>query len=357
MSDQITNTENKSQQVLEIRLVDVFIFLKKYIKILLIIGVVCGIAGIVLSFFVTKTYESKITLLPEYGLKSNSFSLLGAGLNSDGAEKLSPELYPSILQSSPFGEYLLQQPVVDQDNVKYKNLETYLRKDSSVSFVSRIFSFFRPSKSGTTTKVAPKLPADIVSRTVGEQSLVNQATSIISASADPKEGIITISAETEDPYVSAVLVREAKNYMEVYVEDYRTTKAKQKVDLLKEQVAEAKKRMSDSEYALNSYRDRNRNAFLNVARIEEQRLQADYVLAQSLYSSLVSRYEQARISVKEEKPVFKILEPAKVPLSKSGPKRLKYGIFTAIFGVVIGLMYILFVREKIQDNLIPATSL
>ena len=40
--------------------------------------------------------------------------------------------------------------------------------------------------------------------------------------------------------------------------------------------------------------------------------------------NLSKQLEQAKIKVAEEAPVFKTLEPARIPLKKSGPKRVDY---------------------------------
>ncbi|QRR03404.1 hypothetical protein [Dyadobacter sandarakinus] len=338
--------------VLEVGFADIILFVRRYIRLFFIIAVVSGILGFGLSFFVTKMFESRIVVLPEYGTsRRSSFAFLAAGLNSDGAEKLLPELYPTILQSSPFGAFVLKQPVKDQQNHSYPSLEAFLNrnaKEKSPGFLSRIFSGSK--------KEAPKAfnrlsYTDVLSYSPEEQSNIARAISLFNSTVDQKTGIIQISAETEDPFVSAIIVEIAKRYLMQYVEDYRTTKETQNVKMLNERVREAKKRLGNAELALQSYRDRNRNTFSNVARIEEQRLQAEYVLSESLYSSLVQKFEQAKISVKDEKPVFKVLEPAKVPLAKSSPKRFRYGAITAIVSVFITLIYVLIKKERIIDHL------
>ncbi len=112
-------------------------------------------------------------------------------------------------------------------------------------------------------------------------------------------------------------------------------------------------RFKKAEYTLQSYRDRNRNAFLNVARIEEQRLQSDYLLAESLNEDLIRRYEQALNKVKEEKPVFKVLEPVSVPLAKSNPKRFRFFFISAFLGGVLCLAYILLFKKNISKPIFP----
>lgn len=351
---QIADSKERSFDASEIRFTDIILFVGKYIKMLVLIAILSLIGGVLYSYTLTKKYEAKVSLLPEYGTsKRGSFSLLGAGLNGDGAEKLQPDLYPTIMQSSPFGEYLLKQPVVDQENKSYKTLLDFMKAQAKPGLLSGLFS----SSSSKTPKKEIKLNKEgILSYSRQEQSNIAGAISLLSAEVDQKSGVIEISAETIDPFVSAIVVEAAQKYLIDYVEDYRSSKASQREHLLADRVKEAKARLRTAEYALQSYRDQNRNIFSNTAKIEEQRLQAEYVLSESLYSDLVRRYEQAKVNVKEERPVFKVLEPVKVPLAKSSPKRLRIGLIWGFLGGFFTLLYIIIFKEKVIQKIISGAN-
>lgn len=350
---QVADSKERSFDASEIRFTDIILFVGKYIKMLLLIAILSLIAGILYSFTLTKKYEAKVSLLPEYGTsKRGSFSLLSAGLNGDGAEKLQPDLYPTIMQSSPFGEYLLKQPVVDQNNKSYKTLLEFMKSQAKPGLLSGLFS-----SSPKTPKKEIKLNKQgILSYSLQEQSNIAGAISLLSAEVEQKSGVIAISAETADPFVSAIIVEAAQKYLIDYVEDYRSSKASQREGLLADRVKEAKTRLRTAEYALQSYRDQNRNIFSNTAKIEEQRLQAEYVLSESLYTDLVRRYEQAKVNVKEERPVFKVLEPVKVPLVKSSPKRLRIGLIWGFLGGFFTLLYIIIFKEKVIQKIVSGAS-
>jgi uncharacterized protein involved in exopolysaccharide biosynthesis len=91
--------------------------------------------------------------------------------------------------------------------------------------------------------------------------------------------------------------------------------------------------------------------YLNTAKIEEQRLQADYLLTQSVYNELSKQLEQAKIKVQEETPVFKTLEPAVVPIQKSGPKRAIIMAICAVAGIMLVIVTQL-IRASFRRNLI-----
>ena len=113
---------------------------------------------------------------------------------------------------------------------------------------------------------------------------------------------------------------------------------------LTKQTEEAKERYQKAEYALSVYRDNNRYLNLSTAKIEEQRLQADFILTQTLFNDLSKQFEQAKIKMEEDAPVFKILEPARIPLKKSGPKRTITMAGFIVVGVIIGII-VFFIRK------------
>jgi uncharacterized protein involved in exopolysaccharide biosynthesis len=343
---------NNNDQTLEISLIDLINFIKKYFLILIFAALASGIIGIIYSFTLPRKYTAQTILLPEYSMGGgNSFFSMAVGNDKGGAEKLTPDLYPNILNSAPFGKYLLTIPVADENNVQYQTLKQYLLRDSTISLYNRFFSAPKESTAPKKVVASPQL-SNIMILSGEESGLVRTATSLIAATVDGKNGIITLECELTDPYVAAILVESSKNYLINYVEDYRTSKTSEQVSFLEKQVIEAKRRQRDAEYALQSYRDHNRNAFLNVARIEEQRLQAEYTLSQSIYTDLTVKLEQAKIKVKEEKPVFKVLEPSRVPLDKSSPKRSIIGVIFALFGGLFTLIYIVFFKEKLHLKLL-----
>jgi uncharacterized protein involved in exopolysaccharide biosynthesis len=338
--------------VIEISLSDISAFIKRHFRPLLLISIVSGVLGIGISFLMTKEYSARTLVLPEaesnpkLGRLSSLAGLAGINLGGmEGSDAIRPDLYPDVLKSIPCAQYLLNHPVLDQNNKNYKTLRAFLEPDTTAGFLAGLLS-----REATAAPKPTGLPQEIVSITMDEEELIKEIQKRFNASIDLKTGIITIQSQMPDPVVAALTVQVASNYLTNYVTEYRTQKSRQQAQFLSEQATAAKQRQNRAEFALQSYRDHNHNAYLNVARIEEQRLQAEYTFAQSLYSDLVRQWEQAKIKVKEEQPVFKVLEPARVPLIKSSPNRPLIGILFAILGGLIYLLYALFCKEKLHQR-------
>ncbi|CAG5006473.1 hypothetical protein DYBT9275_03826 [Dyadobacter sp. CECT 9275] len=349
MSSISDNTPEKP--VFTITVYEVFQFLQRHYFKLILSVTVFAILGILYSYTLPKTYKAQTLVLPEYGMgesSSSAFVKAAMGLtNTDGAEKLVPTLYPQVLQSTPFGMYILEQPISDKNNKNYKTLKAYLESQNKPSALLDIFP--TSEKKGTAPQLKNK---NILFFSATEQALIKSASNLVKVVIIKTENVISIECEITDPVVAAQLVEIAKNYLINYVEDYRTSKAVQQVEFLTQRVLEAKRKQQSAEYNLQTYRDRNRNSFLNVARIEEQRLQSEFTLAQSIYSDLSLKLEQARIKVKEEKPVFKVLEPVNIPLNKNGPNRKLITILFGFTGGILMFLYLILVKEKFLNRIL-----
>ncbi|WP_080237806.1 GNVR domain-containing protein [Spirosoma rigui] len=344
------STEPKSHEI-EIRLSDIVQFLKSSRRTVISWALGGLVVGGVYAAFQPNQFTSYVTVMPE--LQARGTSSLGnlgaiaglAGINLEsgagGPDAIRPDLYPSMLQSIPFGLYMLKQPVRVENRLF--TIESYLDWADKNSLGSRIdnalfgwLSSDEPATSKSTKEPAPN-PSQPLVLSRDQEGMVLNMTKRVVAEIDKKTGVITITAKMPDPVVAATVARLSLDYLTNYVTSYRTGKSRQQVTFLDKQVTGARRRYEAAEYNLSAYRDRNRSVFLNTAKIEEQRLQADYLLAQTVYNDLSKQLEQARIKVQEEAPVFQVLEPARVPVNKSEPKRTIIALGFAIFGAIIGL--------------------
>ena len=360
-----TNTVKRpdvEDEEIEIRLSDIMRFLQQNRRRFLIGALLGLLLGILYAFSKPNIFTADVTVMPEIqargaGGLGNLGSLAGlAGINLDNASSIDavrPELYPDILQSVPFALYLLKQPVYSQKLKATMSLQELVSRINGDSFISSITSLFSSNTDSTVdeVKLDPTNFSRAIQVTQEQEQLIKLVQGTVTALYDKKTGTLTITANEQDPVVAATVTRLSLEYLTNYITSYRTEKARRQVVFLTERVSEAKDRYQKVEYALSNYRDRNRNLLLNTAKIEEQRLQADYLLEQSVYNELSKQLEQARIKVQEDTPVFKILEPPTIPLRKSGPKRTLMMLGFCVMGVVISVLITLF--QYIRRNVAP----
>ena len=357
ITEAINRKNSEEEDEIEIRLSDIILFLKKNRR-RIIWGFVIGLCiGALYAFSKPNMYTTEVTVLPESQSKGAGLGSLGslaglAGINVDNInsqDAIRPDLYPNVLHSVPFALYLLKQPVYSTKLRAKMTLEEFINRFFANGFFDWLNSFF-PASGSDEEKPDPKNFSKAIQVTKKQSELIKLIQTSATAEHDKKTGIITIIAIEPDPAVAATVARLSLDYLTNYVTNYRTEKARNQVIFLSQRVNEAKSNYQSSEYALSSYRDRNRNLYLNTAKIDEQRLQADYLLAQAVYNELTKQLEQAKIKVQEETPVFKTLEPPTVPLKKSGPKRTLIMLGFGVIGVIISLAIALFRRVKRTDR-------
>lgn len=332
---------------------DVLRFLRKNYR--RIARFVAGFAavGVVHALIAMPEYTSEVRFMPELrGRMSGDFgqlsSLAGlAGINLGGvgseSEAVRPDLYPLVLQSTPFLLHVMRQKVVNPTTGQVQRLEQYL-PERKRDFVWGKLGSLLSRKAATDT--GPAAPAGNALRmTVARERLAEELARRIVTGMDRKTGIVSITVKMPDPTVAARVAQFTTAYLTDYVVSYRTEKARRQVNFLQARVAEAKRRYQAAEVAYHSYRDRNRNPFLNVAQIGEDRLKAEYALSQSVYNELSRQYEQARVKVQEETPVIKELDPPRVPNRKSEPRRTAVVLVYALLGAIVGTTWAAF-RKK-----------
>jgi len=319
--------ENKTPpeaDILERSVIFLISLFKKNLKKIVLAGFIGGILGGAFTYLLPKQFTAKAELLPEY--KESRFSgfsslanLAGIDLaNSSESDAIRPDLYPNILQSTPAIIYLLKQPVKTIDNKKFPTLLSYLEsinKDQEKSKIAAI--------------LADKADTSVLNFSKDEVRLIQNLRGSLTTNFDKKTGIIYIGVEMTDPVIAAATLSQAIQYLSNYVSGYRSKKKHDESEFIKSRVQEANNQLKNAEYSLQRYRDNNRNVFNNVAKIEEQKLQSNYVHAQNLRNDLLNQLEKATLAEKEGRPIIQILEPPIVPVKKSSPTRIIYAIASA----------------------------
>ncbi|WP_288425621.1 GNVR domain-containing protein [uncultured Spirosoma sp.] len=328
-----------------ISLDQVRLFVRRNRLLISFCGIIALFIGILYAFLQKNEYTCYIKVMPE--LKTSSAagglndlkSLAGlAGVSLDnlntGSDAIRPDLYPDIVQSTPFAIYILNQTAASQKGDDKITVQRFLEDHNENTIGGWIAGFYG---GGLETKQVNSVGTLSIKLTKEQERISKEVLERINTIYDKKTGIVTITVVMPNPQVASVVAGQTLAYLTKYVTDYRTGKSRQQVNFLSTQVNAARSRYEKAEYAVSNYRDRNRSVFLNTAKIEEQRLQADYLLAQTVYTELSKQLEQARIKVQEEIPVFQLLEPPRIPTQKSSPQRLLIIVGFLITGIILGV--------------------
>ena len=312
--------------------------------------VVFAAFGIVVALLMTPEFRSEARIMPEMNTGSGDVlkrlaSVAGfAGVDfseAEGVDAVRPDLYPNVLQSTPFMLHLIDQPVVTTGG-HATTVGRVLLPDDGGWTLNKLFSV---TKKEAVTQAPTGKPNEPVCLSIRQQELAEEISERVSAKLDTRSGIITIAATMPDANVAASVAQIAMNYLTQYVTAYRTDKARQDLLFYTQRLTEAQRRFQTAQFSVFQYADQHKNYVVQAATMEKQRRDAELSIAQTVYTELSRQFEQAKLTVQERTPVFKVLEPATVPLKRTAPKRTLVVLLFAALGFILTVLY-LFARQS-----------
>ncbi|MCD8043674.1 MAG: Wzz/FepE/Etk N-terminal domain-containing protein [Tannerellaceae bacterium] len=352
MEDKIQNTTGEDE-------IDLIELLKKILQDWKLILKACGIAvliALVVAFSLPKEYKTEVQLAPEATDASSKGGLSGlaaiAGINlntSTTADAFSPDLYPDIVKSTPFILELLPVRVkAIHENTEWSLYEYMDEHQKSVWWNSVIRAPFTLlgwirglfSEQPETNEINQK--GDIVILNRDQQDVIKALQERISVAVDKKTYVITIAVQMQDPLISAQITQMVLEKLQNYIITYRTQKAKQDLEFTEKVYNEAKDKYFERQREYASFEDSNRHINTALYRTEQEKLKNEMTLAYNVYNSLAQKLEQDRLRVQEQTPVFAIIEPAKVPLLPSSPRKIFILIGFVFLAGILAVGYILF---------------
>ena len=314
-------------------------------KVLSITFLFAGL-GIVGVFLIPAEFRSEARIMPEMNNGSGDIlkrlaSVAGfAGVDfseAEGMEAVRPDLYPNVLQSTPFILHLIDQPIVTA-NGSSQTVGQFLLPPKPSWSLSWLLSV---DKQDGAAPVPTNKAGGVVRLSAHQQELAEDISERINAKFDTRSGIITIAAKMPDASVAAAVAQIAMTYLTQYVTNYRTGKARQDLHFYSQQLAEARQRYHTAQFKVFRYNDSHQHVVMLATTMDRQRMEAELTIAQTVYTELSRQYEQSKLKVQARTPVFKVLEPPNVPLKRVSPKRTVFVLLFALLGLVSGSLYVL----------------
>jgi uncharacterized protein involved in exopolysaccharide biosynthesis len=294
------NTEDNSSQEAEkessidwIKFISILWSSRKFIGI--VTGIVTVLA-VIISFILHESFKSTAVLLPDTD-KSKVASLGGmsdfvalAGVNVSGEVPL-VKLYPTIIKS----ESVLK-------NVIYSRYQTKEYSDS----VNLIQYWEIKEKS-------PERDYEVA---------LIALRSLLAITMDTKTSVITMSIETEEPQLSADILNNIINAVEISIRTKRNSNASEKRKWIDSRLVEAKADLSKSENALKVFREKNRMVSGSPQLLlDQERLAREIEINSTIYVELKKQYELARIEEIRTTPIISVLDYGRAAAKKESPKR------------------------------------
>ena len=345
----------ETKNISEINLVTLVTKLWKKKKFILKVAVIGFIVGLIIAFSIPEEYTATVILTPD-SQSSNSgtigslAALAGVNINKGTENALtSPNLYPSILNSTTFLKGLFNIQVRENDTEM--SLYTYIREYQKIPWWKHITrapfklstSLFSspdsPPRTNTgidSTATVSSIPDSYISRP--DLSVIDELRGRFSVDYDKKTGITTVEVTMQSPEISSFLADTLTSYLQSYIIEYRTQKARMDLEYTEKLYEESKEDYYKAQANLAAFIDGNMNLVSASYRTTQEKLQNEANLTYSIYNQTTQQLQMAKIKVQNTTPVFTIIQPAVQPFLPVKPN---------INIIIIGVLLLSFIGAAI----------
>lgn len=335
-----------------------------------IASLVFFIFGLIIAFNSKVEFESSCKLLVESqdsdGSKLGSLGslagLAGINLSNSASNGFSPTLYPELINSTAFQKELINEPLYFERLDSTISGYTYFKDFNKPSLSENLFTYTiglpflikswitSEKKSEIESSRVNVVKNNLIRLSKKEWELIADYKDRISIDTDIETGIIEVIVEMPDAYAAAQLTELIVNKLTSKVTEYKIEKAKANLKFIEENFSEAEKIYNEKELKLAILNDKNQNIISSLSKTAYRKIENELNIAFEVYKGLATQLESAKLKVKEETPVFTVLEPARIPNEKSKPKRVIIVIFFILIGFSLSIFFIVLkkVKESVQ---------
>jgi len=321
--------------------------------------VVFTVLGILIAFLTPRTYTASTIMVPQMQSRNSGIGGLGdlgglaamAGINLSGmtqtAEDLSPLVYPEIVKSYSFMKEIMYSEYSWSVVNHPVSLVEYIEKYGKPGLMARLKKGIMqiPGKVSAWIQKDPGIPPgerndDLIHLTLEEKELWEELTKSMQLSVDKKNGYVTLIVNGPEPTATAQIADNARKLLQNKITEYRIEKAQQNLEFIQERFDDKKVDFEKAQDRMAQWRDQNRGTLSNVAKTELDQLQSEHQIAFTVYSELAKQLETAKISVKEDTPIFSIIQSVIVPVKPTKPKKMVILLMSILIGFVLGVISI-----------------
>lgn len=342
----------------EFTLAELISELRRNLKKLILVFFVSVVVGLVVAFSIPKQFTASVSLAPEMSGDNGVGGMSGlaslAGLDfGGGTDAIGPDLYPKVVATNTFLVNLLpvQVTTMKGDTCTFQQ---YMLEHTKIPwwgygrlFVSKLMKELFSSKKTKAIgaegeKINPKF------LTPEEEDFISGLRGRIDCSM--KEDIIQISVVTQDPLVSMTMVDSVKMFLQNFVTQYRTNKARTDLSYYLSLEDSIKCEYEKAKKVYAQFCDSHRAISLQSYLSEKETLENELGLVFNAYTQVKQQVQLAQAKVQENTPAFTVVEDSSVPNFPTSPRKaliLFVTVFVGCFGF-LGWIYfrLLFFRKE-----------
>lgn len=343
--------EEKRPEVIDLRII--FKKIRDNRKLFYKVLPIVFVLSCIFIFSLPRYYKSETTLAPEMD-NSGANGILGSLASSFGfdlsemqtTDAITPLLYPDLMDDNGFVSSLMNIKVVSQDeeiNTTYHDYLKSYQKEAWWNYPVKWIKNLLPKKED---KGGSKNGFDPYNLSKKEDDILGKARKNVSIDIDKKTGVISIDVKAQDPLICKTLADSIKEYLQIFITNYRTNKARTDYEYYKKLAQDAKHDYEKSRQQYGSLSDANSKAALRSVELKIEDMENDMQLKFNAYTTINTQLQAAKAKVQERTPAFTTLKGAAVPVKPAGPKRMIFVGAMLILAFAITSLYLLFFKEE-----------
>jgi uncharacterized protein involved in exopolysaccharide biosynthesis len=163
-------------------------------------------------------------------------------------------------------------------------------------------------------------------------------TGLTAISVDNQTSVVTVSATTPYPELSAGVANLYVTLLNRFNLDTRSSNAQLRRQFIEERLVQAEDELTTGEEVLKGFLEQNRRfATSPELQFQYERLQRQVTIKEGVLITLRRQYEEARIEEVNDTPVITVVDRAVPPDERSSPKRKLIVIVAFIAASVVGM--------------------
>ncbi len=364
----------------EITLMELIVTLSRGRGLIVLSVVGIGLLGVLYSVATPSRYTAESKVIREAGEGGGGSSLpsgiggiaggLGIDIGGGGGVGLSPASYPEIATSrevrlavardtfyfpslgrrTTFVDYVNRPPGTLDQILSYTVYLPWTVKGALGSLIGSGQGKRSAGTDSTGTLIYP---------TEEEEAAISALSEMVSASVSESgaleggSGLMTVSASSGNPKLSARLNERFIDHLRTRVRELQTEKMRRNLRFVEKRFEEVKQELDAAENRLVQFLERNKGVLAAGSKPQlesrRERLRREVGFKEQLYSQMQKQVTQARLQLQKEQPVVTIAEKPAPPAGPSAPNRTLNVVLSLFLGGLFGVGATFF-RSAIQSQ-------
>jgi hypothetical protein len=324
-------------------------------KLILKLSISFFVIGCIVALFSPIVYTSQTTFVPQVSDEQISTSSKGLGTlaslagvklnptNVSTDSYLSPLLYSKLVESEEFSLNIIKEEIIDSKGDKLTIKEYLLSGKSSfnfnpIGFIKKYIGLFFNNE---TKENNSNIFNGFNFLSDEDFGLVASFKEKFTIELNEQEGFIKVIAKDKNAFISAQLVKIVTENLQQKIIELRTNKIKERLDYSKKQYELKQGEFDVLQKKLAEFKDSNKN--ISTARFmsELQKLESEFQLQQNILINLASEYNNNKIKLNKDTPIFSVIDEVSIPNKRSEPKRSLIVIIYVFLGLILSSGYVL----------------